>query len=231
MFHVLSSRINARSVIFGAMSAAMFLSLVCSLSIQAGYAELPIAKTAQDIVPLQVGQSAPEFTVRSVGNEKFSFDPDNLDRPVILVSFRGGWCPFCNMHLSELRSVIPEINAMGIDVLFLSGDRPELLYRSLKRETQEEIDGLGYEILSDAQANAGIALGIAFKASDRTIEGRVVKGQDIGGSSMMLHGALSVPSVFAIGTDGIIAFAYVNPDYKVRLPADELLAVAQNLSE
>ena len=35
------------------------------------------------------------------------------------------------MHLSELRHVVPEIRALGVDVLFLSGDRPELLYDSL----------------------------------------------------------------------------------------------------
>ena len=38
-----------------------------------------------------------------------------------------------------------------------------------------------------------------------------------------------MPSIFAVGRDGIIAFAYSNADYKVRLPADELLAVAQEL--
>jgi hypothetical protein len=38
-----------------------------------------------------------------------------------------------------------------------------------------------------------------------------------------------VPSVFAIGRDGVIAFAYTNPDYEVRLPADELLAESTEL--
>lgn len=231
MAHVLKNLINIRSTIPVTLSAVMILSLLCSLSIHARHAELQIAETAQDVMPMQVGQNAPEFVVKTVDNKAFSFDPGNLDRPVVLVSFRGGWCPFCNMHLSELRTVVPEINAMGVDVLFLSGDRPELLYRSLKRETQEDIESLDYQILSDAGANAGIALGIAFKASDRTIEGRITKGQDIANSSMMLHGALSVPSVFAIDTDGVIAFAYVNADYKVRLPASELLAVAKNLSD
>jgi len=231
MTHVFNNRINIRSTISVALSATMVLSLLCSLSIYAGHAELQIAETAHDVVPLQVGHNAPEFVAKSVDNKAFSFDPANLDRPVVLVSFRGGWCPFCNMHLSELRTVIPEINAMGVDVLFLSGDRPDLLFRSLKRETQEDVEDLDYQILSDAESNAGIALGIAFKASNRTIEGRITKGQDIGNSSMMLHGALSVPSVFAIDTDGVIAFAYVNADYKVRLPANELLAVAKELSE
>ena len=73
------------------------------------------------------------------------------------------------------------------------------------------------------------ALGVAFKASQRTIDRRNDKGQDIEDSSMLRHGALPVPAVFAIGQDGIIAFAYANPDYKVRLPADELLAVVREI--
>jgi len=113
-----------------------------------------------------------------------------------------------------------------VDILFLSGDRPEQLYRSLEADTQEDIAGRDYTILSDADANAAIALGIAFRASDATINRRHEKGQDIEGSSMSLHKVLPVPAVFAIGTDGKIAFAYANADYKVRLSADELLDVA-----
>ena len=47
---------------------------------------------------------------------------------------------------------------------------------------------------------------------------------------MSLHKVLPVPAVFAIGTDGRIAFAHANADYKVRLPADELLDVARRIS-
>ena len=147
-----------------------------------------------------------------------------------MVTFRGGWCPFCNMHLSELKDVITEIDALGVDVLFLSGDRPDMLYKSLSRETQENIAGLDYQILSDADAQAAIAFGIAFKASQRTIDRRNQKGQDIEGSSMLRQGVLPVPSVFAIDRSGVIAFAYSNPDYKVRLPAEELLQVATEIA-
>lgn len=222
--------INLRSIIFGVLASAMFLSLAYSLSLQYGHAGSPIATTAQDVKPVQVGQSAPRFMVKTVDNETLDFDPRTLERPAMLITFRGGWCPYCNMHLAELRNVIPEINELGVDVLFLSGDRPELLYESLNRETQETIDGLGYQILSDADANAAIALGIAFRASQATIDGRLKKGQDIEGSSMTRHQVLPVPSIFAIDADGMIAFSYVNADYKVRLPADDVLQAARNIA-
>ena len=49
-------------------------------------------------------------------------------------------------------------------------------------------------------------------------------------SSMEKHGILPVPAVFAVDRDGAIAFTYVNPDYKVRLPADELLEAAKTIA-
>jgi len=212
-------------------SAVLLLSLICSLSIQESHAEMVIAESADLTSPVKSGEQAPSFVVLDADGNEFSFDPEALDRPVVLITFRGGWCPFCNMHLSELRTVVPEIAAMGVDVMFLSGDRPEMLYASLAMDTQEDIADLDYKIYSDADAQAAIALGLAFKTSDRTVDRFVEKGQDIADSSMMQHGVLPVPAVYAIDTSGMIRFDFVEPDYKVRLPSDELLAVAKELAE
>lgn len=214
----------------GALIAVMSLSLICSMSMQYSHADTPIAASPETVQPLSVGQSAPRFVVRTVDNEPFDFNPLALERPVVLISFRGGWCPFCNMHLSELKDVVSEIDALGVDVLFLSGDRPDMLYSNLKRETQENIAGLNYRILSDADAQAAIAFGIAFRVSRADIDNRIANGLDLAASSMANHGILPVPSVFAIDTDGVIAFAHSNPDFKVRLPAAELLQVATQIA-
>ena len=225
-----AGQINIRSSIFSVLSIALLIfSLACSMSVQYGHADTPVAATAKEIHPLIAGDVAPRFSVETVDHQSFVFEPRDLERPVVLISFRGGWCPFCNMHLSELRNVIGDIDALGVDVLFLSGDRPELLYQSLKEQTQKDIAGLDYQIYSDADAQAAIAFGIAFKAPQKAIDMRAVKGDDVVGSSMARHGVLPVPSVFAVDTDGIIAFAYSNADYKVRLPAEELLAVAKGM--
>lgn len=220
-----------KSTVVTIFSAVLLLSLMCSLSLQESHAEMAIAASADQTTPLKSGEQAPAFVVLDADGNEFSFDPDALDRPVVLITFRGGWCPFCNMHLSELRTVVPEIAAMGVDVLFLSGDRPEMLYASLAQDTQEDIADLDYKIYSDADAQAAIALGIAFKATERTINRRLDKGQDIEDSSMLQHGVLPVPAVYAIDTSGMIRFDFVEPDYKVRLPSDELLAIARELAE
>lgn len=219
-----------RPLIIVALAATLALSLVHSSAIREGHADVPVAATADQVQPLQPGDPAPRFIVETVDSEPFDFDPGKLEKPVMLLAFRGGWCPYCNMHLSELRHVIPEIHDLGVDVLFLSGDRSELLYESLEGQAQEDIAGLDYTILSDADAQAAIALGIAFRAGDRTVEYVKNKGDGYTASSMERHGVLPVPAVFAIGKDGVIAYSYVNADYKVRLPANDLLSAARMIA-
>ena len=97
-------------------------------------------------------------------------------------------------------------------------------------ETQDTIDGLDYRILSDADAYAAVALGIAFRPEPSYVQRLVDGGRDIEESSIRRRDVMPVPAVFAIDADGTVAYSYANPDYKVRLPADELLAVATELA-
>jgi peroxiredoxin len=200
---------------------------ICRLGVAADDPALP-AK-AEDISPRQVGDHAPSFTVRTVDGQPYHFDPGNLERPTVLISFRGGWCPYCNMHLSELRHVIPQIKQAGFDVLFLSNDRPDQLYASLKRETQDDIAGLDYMILSDADLDAARALGTAFMIPDNLIGYLDEKGRDYQDSSIAKYRALAVPAVVLVDASGEIRFIYANPNYKIRLSAEELKAAADEL--
>jgi peroxiredoxin len=193
----------------------------------ADYAALPAS--AEETTPLKTGDRAPAFTVRTVDDEPFVFDPETLERPTILISFRGGWCPYCNMHLSELRTVIPELRKNGFDVLFLSNDRPELLYSSLESETQESIDSLDYVILSDADISAAMALGTAYRTDKGLTDYLEQEDRDYEGSSIGKHNALAVPAVYVVDRSGEIIFDFVNPDYSIRLPAEDLLAAANKL--
>jgi len=223
--------ITGQKLIYGTFVSLFLAAFVCSQSFPVVAADLDgIAASAAETNPVKAGEMAPGFTVRTVEGEPWVFDPENLDAPAVIVTFRGGWCPYCNLHLSELRHVVPAIAEQGVDVLFLSGDRPELLYSSLKLETQEDIKGLGYTILSDANIEAARALGLAFFADPDYIARREASG-DIDGSSMKDFGVLPVPAVYVIDRSGKITYAFVEPDYKVRLPAADLLAAASEVAD
>ena len=203
------------------MKSSMKIALVTTLYAVAasGSAALNIAPSAEETKPLQAGERAPAFTVYRVDGAPYHFDPDNLERPAVIITFRGGWCPFCNVQLQDLRHVIPDLKAAGYDVLFLSADRPEILYSSLKEENQ----ALDYLILSDSKMEASSALGLAFRVPDEQLARMKEFLEKASGET---HHALPVPAVLVIDQSGNITYTYANPDYRVRLSAAEVRAAA-----
>ena len=53
---------------------------------------MDVPDDANDIEPLTVGQSAPRFTVYHADGRPYAFDPRTLEKPVVLIAYRGGWC-------------------------------------------------------------------------------------------------------------------------------------------
>jgi peroxiredoxin len=147
------------------------------------------------------------------------------EKPSVIVFYRGGWCPYCNTHLAGLAKVEPRLAELGYQVLAISADRPGKV-----RETQEE-SAFHYRLLSDSKMEAARAFGIAFEVSDATLEKYRGYGIDLEAVSGEAHHQLPVPSVFVTGTDGIVRFAYSNPDYKVRLEPGKILHAAEQAVE
>ncbi len=79
----------------------------------------------------------------------------------------------------------------------------------------------------DAELSAAIAFGTAFRRPDALVNYLEKKDKDYAGSSIANHGALAVPAVYVIDANGLIVFDYVNANYNIRLPADDVLADAR----
>ena len=79
----------------------------------------------------------------------------------------------------------------------------------LKQETQESIDGLDYTILSDADINAGMAFGLAFRSPDETVNSYKQRHWNLASSSIEKHKVLSIPAVYVIRANGEIAYAHI----------------------
>ena len=196
-------------------------SVLCLLiAFGASAARAEIAASAEETSPLAAGLAAPAFTARNADGSNFVFDPGALERPAMLIFYRGGWCPYCNAHLAELRHIVPELQARGMDVYFLSADSPANLSSALKGEAE----GLDYTLLSDARLGAAEAFGLAFRISDDYYQAAKDYGVDLEEASGETHHALPIPAAYLIDAAGMIRFAHSNPDYTVRLSAEELQA-------
>lgn len=198
---------------------AAFL-LTASFASIAGENREDIHASADQVQPLLAGMTAPDFTVKNVNGEDFEFIAADMDKPLVLTFFRGGWCPYCNLHLSEMRKTETQLKELGFDIWFISIDKPELLLESL------DDPDIGYTIYSDSSLQATRAFGIAFQVDDELVEKYLNWGIDLEKASGENHHVLPAPATYIIGQDGVINFAYVNPNYKVRLHPDVLLAAA-----
>jgi peroxiredoxin len=201
------------------MLAVMLALSTTSLSAQ--FQRSDIHDKASQVQPLLPGMSAPEFDLLDAAGKPVHFDPEKLQKPLVISFFRGGWCPYCNLHLAEMRKAEVDLKGMGFNIWFISIDQPELLYESLQDPD------IGYIILSDSKLSATRAFGLAFRMPDDMVKKYLEYGIDLEGSSGETHHVLPAPATFIIGTDGIIQFQYTNPDYKVRLHPDVLLAAAR----
>jgi len=200
--------------------AVVFLSFIAG-SVMAQSQRMDIHPDATDVQPLLPGMQAPAFEVFSVEGQSVRFDPENMHKPLVLSFFRGGWCPYCNLHLAELRKAESELKEMGFDIWFISIDRPELLYDSLDHSD------INYTILSDSKLEATRAFGLAFRVTNETVVRYRQYDIDLEAASGESHHVLPAPSTFIIAGDGTIRFQYTNPDYAVRLHPSVLLAAAR----
>ena len=201
-----------------ALLGLAILCLAATLAAPASHAE--IAASAEETQPLPAGGAAPPFTARNADGSDFVFDPSAMQRPAMLIFYRGGWCPYCNAHLAELRHVVPELEQRGMDVYFLSADSPANLASALHGEAE----GLDYTLLSDARLGAAEAFGLAFRVADDYYQAAKDYGVDLEEASGETHHALPIPAAYLIDTEGTIRFAHANPDYTQRLSAPELRA-------
>ena len=188
-----------------------------------------IAQSVDEIVPLSAGDRAPAIRGLTADGKAFTVETDGLQRPLLVIFYRGGWCGACNQQLRDLALVMPDIRRLGVDAVFLNGDRPEILYSSLAPETRLAIDGLDFLLLSDADLETASAFSVAYVLdADTLARYRARSDWDLAQSSIDRRDALPLPSIFLVGTDGLIAFRYYNTDPRIRLPADELLRVLSN---
>lgn len=205
------------------LSAFVLVIAVAAGIVNAAAADSPSVPTdPSNVKPLQPGAAAPAFDVRTATGEPFHFAPKSLRKPAVLIFYRGGWCPYCNAHLGELRKAERDLISMGYDVLFLSADRPEVLRPSLKEKD------LNYTLLSDAQMNAARAFGIAFRVDAATVQKYKQYNIDLEAASGATHHELPVPAVFIIDRNGVIRFAQWDPDYKVRMKGEAILTAARD---
>ena len=172
--------------------------------------------------PLMIGSQIPDLTLQSAAGESLNLPAAAKEQPLVLIFYRGGWCPYCNAHLGQLQEIDPQLRELGYRIVAISPDRQEKMAESLDKTK------VSYTLLSDSSMEAARAFGLAFEVDAEMLKKLDSYNIDIEDASGEKHHMLPVPAVFLVGTDGVIDFVYANPDYTTRIDPEVLLAEAKS---
>lgn len=188
-----------------------------------------IAESAEQISPLMNGQQIPSaIEVTTINGNKTSLGQVLNSKKTILFFYRGGWCPFCNTQMGQLKKIEKELAKLGFQLIGISTDDAQNIQKSIGKHQ------LNYQLLADFNSITSQAFGLAFYSSEKVTE-RYLAAMNLknplqknkAGEKRLV---LPVPAIYIIDSTGLVQFNYVNPNFKVRLH-EELLLKAASLVE
>lgn len=191
--------------------------LIVFLFIFAGSVNAQVAQNPEDISPLLIGEKLPETTLLDENGKSVNLNEEIAKKNTVLVFYRGGWCPYCNMQLAGLADAEAEIVKLGYQIIAVSPDD----YQNLKPSVEK--NKTGYKLYSDADGSFIKNIGIAFTPSEGTTS--YIAKKTVGKTTKVLP----VPTVLVLNKNGEILFEYISPNYKQRISPELLLAVLKNV--
>ena len=74
---------------------------------------------------LKDGDSAPDFTLASITGQTVSLKKYLKRGPVIVVFYRGVWCPFCGLYLKTLQNYATDFKKHRANIMAISPQTPD----------------------------------------------------------------------------------------------------------
>ncbi len=165
-----------------------------------------------------------DFVLTDAAGKQVSLSGLVHDGPVVLVFYRGGWCPFCNVALRHYQSeLVPQLARFDATLVAISPQMPD---ESL---TVAERHGLVFPVLSDPGARLARRLGIAFTPASEVLAAQRKLGVDITLGNAEACADLPMPTVLVLDTDRVVRFADVRPDYTTRTEVPAIVAALADL--
>jgi peroxiredoxin len=168
---------------------------------------------------VRVGDTVPSFTLRNAVGDRVSLDDLVATGPAVLVFYRGGWCPYCNLALRTYqRELLPQLGASGATLAAISPQTPD---QSL---STAEKAALSFEVLSDSGSRLARRIGIAFEEAEEVLGAQRRLGLDLAQVNEEGSTELPMPTVLIVDPDRTVRFVDVHPDYTNRTEVADIVA-------
>ncbi len=168
------------------------------------------------------GDHAPNFSLNNATGQKVSLHKELKKGPVVLVWYRGGWCPYCNITLHYLQENLAEFNERGAPLLALTPEVPD------KSLSTTEKNHLEFEVLSDVNNKVAAEYGIVFKLTPEVAK---IYQESFGLSDYNGNekGELPLAATYVIDQNGVVVYSFLHADYRERAPIEDILKALDEL--
>lgn len=171
---------------------------------------------------LNVGDKAPNFTLKNALSKSVSLYDELKKGPVVLTWYRGGWCPYCNITLHYLQEKLPEFQKAGATLIALT---PELPDNSLSTSEKNKLE---FTVLSDVGNTIGKEYGVVYQLTNE-VASMYEAGFGLHEKNGDNSNQLPLAATYVIDKEGIIQYAFLDADYRERAEVSEILAALSKL--
>ncbi len=194
------------------------LILVTMILISSNIFAQNFEKKTSDVKGISVGAEVKNFTATGLNGMQFNLDEQMKKGPVVLMFFRGQWCPVCNKYLSSVQDSLELILGKGATLVAISPELPENLAET-KEKTKAE-----FILLHDKDYLIAKEFDVLFKPDRST---RLLYNTALGANLDEAHGAsevlLPVPATFIIGKDSKVIWRQFDHNYNKRASIKDIL--------
>jgi peroxiredoxin len=171
-----------------------------------------------------LGDKLAPFALPDATGQTRTLDELTANGPAVLVFYRGGWCPYCNLTLRTYqRDLLPQLSAHSARLVAISPETPDT-----SLSTQEKAE-LTYTVLSDTGARLAAALRITFDPPEEGLAAQRSLGVDIRTTRADRGTVLPMPTVLIVDRDHIVRFVDIHPDYTGRTEVNDIFAALHRL--
>lgn len=166
---------------------------------------------------LFIASKAPDFRAKDQNGTEVRLKDLLKEGKVVLVFYRGYWCPYCNRALSRLNDSLQLIKDKGATVVAITAEKPENIDSTVQRTKAE------FPILHDEGLKIMKAYDVEFEVPVNTLTRYKNSGLDIEKNNGANGKYLPVPAVYIIDKEQTITFRFFETDYRKRPSVKDLL--------
>lgn len=172
---------------------------------------------------LAIGEQAPDFALPNASGRMVSLSEVLREGHAVVVFYRGGWCPYCNIQLRAYQRLLPQLGQLGANLVAIS---PQLPDGSLSTAQRNALD---FAVLSDAGNGVARSFGLVYSLPEELRQALRSVDKALPGINGDDSWELPVPATFVIAKDGRTVFSHVDIDYRSRCEPDVVLSALRSL--